>query len=142
MPDQEEIPVQITPPQPSGRGPAEWFTGEVWIDAIARGEEPSRVRVGAVRFTPGARTAWHSHALGQTLYVTDGRGLVQSRGEAVTEIRVGDVIYTPAGEVHWHGSAPGHFMSHLSITEGVAPADPRPEADWGEHVTDQEYGAR
>jgi quercetin dioxygenase-like cupin family protein len=130
------------PPQPSARGPAEWFTGEVWVDAIARGEEPSRVRVSAVRFAPGARTAWHTHALGQTLYVTEGRCLIQSRGDAIIEIRPGDVVYTPAGEEHWHGSAPGHFMSHLSITEAVPPGDQRPEPDWHEHVTDAEYGGR
>jgi quercetin dioxygenase-like cupin family protein len=99
------------------------------------------VRVSAVRFTPGARTAWHSHAVGQTLYVTDGRGLVQSRGGEIAELRQGDVVTTPPDEVHWHGAAPGHFMSHLSITEAV-PGDARPEADWGEHVTDAEYGGR
>jgi quercetin dioxygenase-like cupin family protein len=133
--------MEILPKQPSVKGPAEWFTGDVWIDAIARGEEPSRVRVSAVRFSPGARTAWHSHALGQTLYVTDGAGLMQSRDAAVTEIRSGDVIYTRADELHWHGAAPDHFMTHLSITEGVGDAD-KPETDWGEHVTDEEYGGR
>ncbi len=75
--------MEILPKQPSAKGPAEWFTGDVWIDAIARGEEPSRIRVNAVRFTPGARTAWHTHALGQTLYVTEGAGLVQSRSAAI-----------------------------------------------------------
>src|SRR5215469_13462988 len=86
--------MEIMPKQPSAKGLAEWFTGEVWIDAIARGEEQSRVRVSAVRFTPGARTAWHSHAVGQTLYVTDGVGLVQARGE-ITEVKPGDVVYAP-----------------------------------------------
>jgi len=132
--------VEIPPKQPTAKGPAEWFTGDVWIDNIARGDEPSRVRVGAVRFTPGARTAWHSHAVGQTLYVTDGKGLVQSRGGQIVEIRPGDVVHTPADEEHWHGAAPGHFMAHLSITEAVPPGDERPEADWGDHVTDDEYG--
>jgi quercetin dioxygenase-like cupin family protein len=130
--------MEITPKQPTAKGPAEMFTGDVWLDAIARGEEPSRVRVSAVRFTPGARTAWHSHAVGQTLYVTDGFGLVQSRGGEVTAIRSGDVVYTPADEWHWHGATPDRFMSHLSITEGVGAAD-KPEANWGEHVTDAEY---
>ena len=129
--------MEIQPKQPTAKGPAEWFTGDVWIDAIARGEEPSRVRVSAVRFSPSARTAWHSHAVGQTLYVTEGRGLAQSRGGGIVEIRSGDVIYTRPGEWHWHGAAPGHYMTHLSITEGV-PGD-EPEADWGEHVTDEEY---
>jgi quercetin dioxygenase-like cupin family protein len=103
-----------------------------------QGEEPSRVRVIAVRFAPSARTAWHSHAVGQTLYVTEGRGLLQSRDGDIVEIRPGDIIYTPAGEWHWHGAAPAHFMTHLSITEAV-PGGRRPEANRGEHVTDEEY---
>jgi quercetin dioxygenase-like cupin family protein len=134
--------VKIQPQQPTAKGPAEWFTGDVWLDAVARGEEPSRVRVNAVHFTPSARTAWHSHALGQTLYVTEGRGLMQSQGGDIEEIRAGDIVYTPADEWHWHGAARDHFMTHLSITEGVAPGAARPESDWGEHVTDQEYNNR
>jgi quercetin dioxygenase-like cupin family protein len=134
----EEAFVNVVPKPPSAKGPADWFTGDVWMDGIARGEEPSRVRVSAVRFTPSARTAWHSHALGQTLYVTEGAGLIQSRGGAIIGIRAGDVVYTPPDEWHWHGAAPDHFMTHLSITEGVA-GDARPEAEWGEHVTDAEY---
>jgi quercetin dioxygenase-like cupin family protein len=133
--------VLIQPKPPTAKGPAESFTGDVWLDAIVRGEEPSRVRVSAVRFTPTARTAWHSHAVGQTLYVTEGRGLVQSRGGAVEEIRAGDIVRAAADEWHWHGAAPDHFMSHLSITEGVS-GDAQPETDWGEHVTDEEYGSR
>ena len=133
--------MRIQPKQPSTKGPADRFTGDVWIDGIARGDEPSRIRVSAVRFTPGARTAWHSHAVGQTLYVTEGRGLVQSRGSEVVPIGPGDIVQTPADEWHWHGAAPDHFMTHLSITE-PAPGAERPEADWGEHVTDEEYGAR
>jgi quercetin dioxygenase-like cupin family protein len=81
--------VEVLPEQPTAKGPAEWFTGDVWIDSITRGEEPSRVRVSAVRFTPAARTAWHSHAVGQTLYVTEGRGRLQSRGGDIAEIRPG-----------------------------------------------------
>lgn len=134
--------MEIQSGHPTAKGPADRFTGDVWMNAIVRGEEPSRVRASIVRFTPGARTAWHSHAVGQTLYVTDGLGLIQSRGAAMVEIRSGDIIYTPAGEVHWHGAAPDHFMAHLTVTEAPAPGDPRPEADWGEHVTDAEYGAR
>jgi quercetin dioxygenase-like cupin family protein len=87
--------VPIQPKQPTTKGPAEWFTGDVFIDAIARGEEPSQVRVSAVRFTPSARTAWHSHAMGQTLYVTEGRGLVQTRGGLVEDIRAGDLAPRP-----------------------------------------------
>jgi len=130
--------VQLQPKRPSAQGPAEWFTGDVWIDGIAQGEEPSRVRVNAVRFTPGARTAWHSHALGQTLCVTEGAGLAQSRGGDIITIRSGDVVRAPGGEWHWHGAAPDHFMSHLSITEGV-PEGQGPETEWGAHVTESEY---
>lgn len=122
----------------TAKGPSEWFTGDVWLDPIVRGEEPSRVRVNAVHFTPGARTAWHSHALGQTLYVTEGEGRIQSRGSDMHSITAGDIIHTPADEVHWHGAAPDHFMTHLSITEGVGTSD-KPETDWGAHVTDAEY---
>jgi quercetin dioxygenase-like cupin family protein len=128
--------VETQPRQPSTKGPAEIFTGDVWIDPIARGQEPSRARVSAVRFTPSARTAWHCHGGGQTLYVTEGSGLVQSRGGKIVEIRPGDVVWTPAGEWHWHGAAPGHFMTHLSITDDV------PGDQCGEHVTDEEYNVR
>jgi quercetin dioxygenase-like cupin family protein len=128
--------MEVQPKQPSAKGPSQWFTGDVWIDGIARGEEPSRVRVSAVRFTPGARTAWHSHGLGQTLYVTEGAGRVQSRGGDIVDIRAGDVIRTPGDEWHWHGAAPDHFMTHLSITEAVPGGS---EIEWGEHVTDAEY---
>ena len=130
--------MEVRPKTPTAKGPSEWFTGEVWLDPIARGEEPSRVRVNAVHFTPGARTAWHSHALGQTLYVTEGEGRIQSRGSEIVTITSGDVIHTPADEEHWHGAAPDHFMTHLSITEGVGQSD-KPETAWGAHVTDSEY---
>ena len=130
--------MELQPEKPSAKGPAEWFSGDVWIDGIAQGVEPSRVRVNAVHFTPGARTAWHSHALGQTLYVTEGAGLVQSRGSDRVTIRTGDVVHTPGDEWHWHGAAPDHFMTHLSITEGVAEGH-GPETEWGAHVTEAEY---
>jgi quercetin dioxygenase-like cupin family protein len=113
------------------KGAAETFTGEVWIDPITRGLPPSQVNVAAVHFTPGARTAWHSHAGGQTLYVTDGRGLAQARGHEIIELRAGDVVFTPDAEEHWHGAAPDQFMTHLSITEGAP--------HWAAHVTDAEY---
>jgi quercetin dioxygenase-like cupin family protein len=103
----------------------------VWIDPIAQGRDGSHLGVGAVHFTPGARTAWHAHSLGQTLYVTEGEGVVQSRGEPGVTIRSGDVIYTPSHEWHWHGAKPDHFMTHITVTEGAA--------EWGEHVTDAEY---
>ena len=121
----------VEPAKPTLKGPAEWFTGDVWIDSIVQPNDRSPLNVGSVHFTPGARTAWHSHEGGQTLYVTEGRGLVQSRGSQAVEIRPGDVIYTPTGEEDWHGATPEHFMTHLSITEGAA--------TWGAHVTDDEY---
>jgi quercetin dioxygenase-like cupin family protein len=120
------------------KGPVETFIGDVWVDAIANGEEPSRIRVNAVRFSPGARSAWHSHALGQTLQVTEGAGLAQSRGGKIVKIRAGDIIYAPPDEEHWHGATPDDFMTHLSITEGVGNGE-KPETDWRAHVTDAEY---
>jgi quercetin dioxygenase-like cupin family protein len=123
--------VEVQPKKPSVRGPAQWFTGEVWLDPIVRGEPPSRLSMSAVHFTPGARTAWHSHSLGQMLYVTEGEGRIQSRGADIVTIRSGDVIHTPPDEWHWHGASPEHFMTHLTMTEG--------EANWGDHVTEAEY---
>jgi quercetin dioxygenase-like cupin family protein len=123
--------MELRTKQQSVKGPADLFTGDVWIDAVTRGREPSRLNVNAVHFTPGARTAWHSHDGGQTVFVTEGKGQAQSRGERVVEIRPGDVVYTPDGEEHWHGAAPDHFMTHLSITEG--------DARWGDQVTDAQY---
>jgi quercetin dioxygenase-like cupin family protein len=124
--------MEIRSQKPSAKGPDQMFTGEVWIDPIARGEAPSRMAVSAVHFPPGARTAWHSHSHGQTLYVTEGQGRIQPRGEPIVSIRPGDIIHAPADEWHWHGAAPDHFMTHITVTEG--------DAQWGEHVTDDEYG--
>ena len=126
--------MEILSKRPSVRGPAEWFTGDVHFDVIAPGTE-ARGKVNVVHFAPCARTAWHSHSLGQTLHVTDGVGLVQSRGGEVVEIRPGDVIYTPPDEEHWHGAAPDNFMVHTAIWEDD-------DATWGDHVTDEEYRAR
>ena len=134
--------MPIQPKQTTAKGPAEWFTGDVFLDPIVRGEEPARVRVSAVRFTPSARTAWHAHAVGQTLYVTDGKGLVQPRGGPVEEIRAGDVVYTAPDQWHWHGAAPDHFMTHLAIWDGLREGQDGPETEWGEHVTDDEYRNR
>ena len=133
--------MEIEPKKPSAKGPADWFTGDVWIDPVVVGRAPRRVRVNAVHFTPGARTAWHSHALGQTLYVMEGAGLVQSHGDGIVSLRPGDVVSTPPDEWHWHGATPDHFMMHLSITEGAAEQD-KPETNWGDHVSDAEYRAR
>lgn len=125
--------MEISPKQPTGKGPAERFTGEVWLDPIVVPQAPSRLSISAVHFHPGARTAWHSHSNGQILYVTEGEGLLQSRGEPIVTIRPGDVARTPADEWHWHGATASRYMTHLSIIEG--------EATWGAKVTDEEYGA-
>jgi quercetin dioxygenase-like cupin family protein len=125
--------MEISAKPPTAKGPAATFTGEVWVDPITRGLPASQLNVAAVRFTPGAHSAWHSHDGGQTLYVTEGRGLVQVRGEEAVELHAGDVVHAPGGEEHWHGATPDDFMTHLSITEGA----PR----WGDHVTDEEYAA-
>jgi quercetin dioxygenase-like cupin family protein len=131
--------MELLPKKPSTKGPAETFTGDVWFDVVARGEEPSRIRVNVVRFSPCARTAWHTHAMGQTLHVTEGVGLVQSRGGEVVVLRPGDTVYTPPGEWHWHGAAPDYFMTHIAMWEGTGNG---PETEWGDHVTDEEYSAR
>ena len=110
--------IRTTPA--STKGSTDRFTGDVWYDVIAQGEGPSRLRVNIVRFAPGARTAWHAHAVGQTLYVSEGIGRIQSRGGEPLEMRAGDVIHTPPGEWHWHGAAPDHFMAHLAMWEAPA----------------------
>jgi quercetin dioxygenase-like cupin family protein len=123
--------VERQPKQPTVKGPADWFTGDVWIEPLATPGDVSHLTLGSVHFSPGARTAWHSHEGGQTLYVTEGKGLVQSRGNPLVELQPGDVIHAADREEHWHGAAPDHFMTHLSITGGTA--------EWGAHVTDDEY---
>jgi quercetin dioxygenase-like cupin family protein len=128
--------MEIQQKQPTTRAPAETFTGEAWIDVIVLGEAPSRIRVSVVRFAPGARNAWHAHAVGQTVHVTDGVGRMRSRGGELIEIHPGDTVHTPPGEWHWHGAAPDRFMTHLAIWE--APAEGT-ETKWGEQVTDAEY---
>jgi quercetin dioxygenase-like cupin family protein len=125
--------MDVSPKPPTAKGAAETFTGDVWVDPITRGLPASQISVVAVRFTPGARSAWHSHDGGQTLYVTEGRGWVQVRGEEAVALHAGDVVHAPDGEEHWHGATPDDFMTHLSITAGP----PR----WGAHVTDEEYPA-
>jgi quercetin dioxygenase-like cupin family protein len=127
----KENAVDVQPPKPTIKGPADFFTGDVFIDGIVQPNERSQLNVGHVHFLPGARTAWHAHDGGQTLYVTEGRGHVQTRGEDIVELRVGDIHYTPDGDEHWHGAAHDHLMSHITITQGTA--------TWGAHVTDDEY---
>ena len=138
-PQRRERLVELKPKPPTQKGPGETFTGDVWLDPIYRGEEPSRARASLVRFSPAARTAWHSHGRGQMLYVTEGAGRMQARGHKVVEIHAGDLIYTPPDEEHWHGASPSHLLVHLSITESTGEPG-RPDTEWGEKVTDAEYG--
>jgi quercetin dioxygenase-like cupin family protein len=123
--------------QPSSKGPAEWFTGNVYIDSLHQADAPARVSVASVTFEPGARTAWHSHPLGQTLIVTAGNGRVQSWGGHPEEIQPGDVVWCPPGEKHWHGAVPTTAMTHLSIVEWLDGKS----ANWMEHVSDEQYQA-
>lgn len=132
--------MQITrSSNPTMTGPSEWFTGAVYVDSVASPSGSSRVSASNVHFTPGARTAWHTHPNGQTIYVTEGVGLVQRRGGPVEEIRPGDRVFFDAGEEHWHGAAPDRFMVHLAIQEVDENGNP---ANWGDHVTDEEYDQR
>ncbi len=120
---------------PTRRVPASYFTGTVWQDPIIEAPEPARLRAVVVMFEPGARTAWHTHPLGQTLYVTAGTGRFQTFGEPIQTIGAGDVIWIPPGEKHWHGAGPETMMTHIAMQEakdGVA-------VDWLEHVSDEEY---
>ena len=121
--------------QPSRIGPAEWFTGNVRIDPLHQADAPARVSIASVTFEPGARSAWHSHPLGQTLVVTAGCGRVQNWGEQIEEIHPGEVVWTAAGEKHWHGAAPTTSMTHISIVEQLDGKG----ADWMEHVSEEQY---
>jgi len=121
--------------QPSGKGQTDYFTGNVRIDPLAQAPAPARVSVASVTFEPGARTAWHSHPLGQTLIVTAGSGRVQNWDGPSQEIQPGDVAWCPPGEKHWHGAAPTTAMTHISIVEQL---DGK-ATDWMEHVSDEEY---
>ena len=127
--------IQRTGSQPSAKGPAEYFTGTVRIDPLWTAPEPSRVVAASVTFEPGARTAWHTHPVGQTLVVVSGCGCAQRLGGSIEEIRPGDVIWFAPGEKHWHGAAPGTAMTHIAIQEKLDGQT----VDWLEHVTDAEY---
>jgi quercetin dioxygenase-like cupin family protein len=131
--------MKVQPREATSKGTPDRFIGDVWIDRLTNAEPPSRIRVNVVRFAPGARNAWHVHAAGQTLHVTEGVGRVQSRGGEVVEIRAGDTVNTPPGEWHWHGAAPDRFMTHLAMWEAPEEGE---ESQWGEHVSDAEYGGR
>lgn len=121
--------------QPSVKGPDEWFTGQVRLDPLFQAPEPARVSSALVTFEPGARTAWHTHPLGQTLIVISGCGWTQCAGEPKTEIKAGDVIWCPPGHKHWHGATPTTAMAHIAIQEAL---DGK-AVDWLEKVSDEEY---
>jgi len=122
--------------QPSSKGPADWFTGSVRIDPLFSPPEPARVAGALVTFEPGARTAWHTHPLGQTLIVMTGLGLVQREGGPIEQIRPGDVVWFAPGEKHWHGASPTTAMSHIAIQEKLNGSP----VDWMEQVSDKQYG--
>jgi quercetin dioxygenase-like cupin family protein len=121
--------------QPSQKGSADLFTGIVRIDPLNTAPEPARVSCASVTFEPGARSAWHTHPLGQTLVVTSGSGWTQCEGQAIVEIRSGDVIWCPPGHKHWHGATPTTAMTHIAIQESLNGKN----VEWMEKVTDQEY---
>ena len=121
--------------QPSQKGPAEWFTGKVRVDPLFGPPDPARIGGAHVTFEPGARTAWHTHPLGQTLIVTSGLGWVQREGGTVEEIRPGDVVWFEPGEKHWHGASATVAMSHIAVQEKLNDSP----VDWMEHVSDEQY---
>jgi quercetin dioxygenase-like cupin family protein len=121
--------------QPSGKGPADWFTGVVRIDPLFQGLDPARAAGNSVTFEPGARTAWHTHPLGQILIVTAGLGWAQRDGGPIDEIRPGDVVWFSPNEKHWHGATPNTAMTHIAIQEKL---DGK-VVDWMEHVNDEQY---
>ena len=121
--------------QPSGKGPSDWFSGTVRIDPLFQASSPARVAGAAVTFEPGARTAWHTHPLGQTLIVTAGFGLAQRAGGSIEEIRPGDVVWFPPNEKHWHGASPTTAMTHIAIQEAL---DGK-VVEWMEKVSDEQY---
>lgn len=123
--------------QSSIKGPPDWFTGTVRIDPLfLQVEEPARTTGASVTFEPGARTAWHTHPLGQTLIVTAGRGMVQREGGPIEEIRPGDVVWFPPGEKHWHGASSTTSMTHIAIQEMIDGKS----VEWLDHVSDEQYG--
>jgi quercetin dioxygenase-like cupin family protein len=133
--EESQMEIRRSGSQPSGKGPNEWFTGTVRIDPLFSPPEPSQVMGALVTFEPGARTVWHTHPLGQTLFVTAGCGWAQSDGAPIEEIRPGDVVWFPPGEKHWHGASPTTGMSHLAIQEKLNGSP----VTWLEQVTDEQY---
>ena len=123
--------------KPTRRAPADSFTGTVWQDPIVEAPAPARIRAGRVSFEPGARTAWHTHPLGQTLHVISGAGRVQTWGGPIQEIHAGDTVWIPPGEKHWHGAGPATGMVHIAMQETLDGT----HVTWLEHVTDEQYKA-
>jgi quercetin dioxygenase-like cupin family protein len=132
---QMDIDIKRNGSHPSQKGSDDWFTGTVRIDPLFQAPDPARVGAGQVTFEPGARTAWHTHPLGQTLIVTAGLGWVQREGGLVEEIRPGDVVWFPPGLKHWHGASPTTAMTHIAIQESVGGKN----VDWMEKVSDEQY---
>src|SRR6202035_4660492 len=130
--------IRLAETTPTKRGPADYFSGTVWVEALVEAPSPARLRAARVTFEPGARTAWHTHPLGQTLYVVSGLGRAQTKGGPVREIRPGDVVWIPPGEKHWHGASAGNGMTHIAIQESLDGST----VTWMEHVTDAEYSAK
>ncbi|HWI74365.1 MAG TPA: cupin domain-containing protein [Baekduia sp.] len=122
----------------TNKGPADWFTGDVYVDLVAATPPPGRAGAALVHFTPGARTAWHTHPLGQTIFVTEGVGRCQREGGRIEVIRPGDRVFFDPGENHWHGAAPNRFMVHVAMQQTDESGSP---VTWGEHVSDEQYGA-
>jgi quercetin dioxygenase-like cupin family protein len=129
--------MELSTTRPTAKAPAQAFTGDVYVTPIYSGTEPSRMTVALVRFTPGARTNWHSHAVGQTLHVTEGVGLVGTRDGSVLRVRAGDTVICPPDEEHWHGAAADTFMSHLAMLEALP--DGGDPTTWLEPFTDPDY---
>jgi quercetin dioxygenase-like cupin family protein len=130
--------IHVAGSRPTRRAPAENFTGTVLQDPINMAPAPARLNASRVSFEPGARTAWHTHPLGQTLYVISGIGRVQAKGGPIREIRPGDVVWIPPNEKHWHGASPGNSMTHIAMQEALDGVF----STWMEHVTDEEYGGK
>ena len=130
--------MQLTTPSPAAKAAEALFTGDVYVSPLKKAGGPSKLIASIVRFTPGARTNWHSHALGQTLFCTDGTGLVVSRDGTVIRMRPGDTVWTPPGEQHWHGAGVDCTMSHIAMLEGTDDGD---GTTWLEPVTDEQYAA-
>ena len=130
-----DIDIKRNGSRPSQKGSQDWFTGTVRVDPLFQAPDPARVTGGQVTFEPGARTAWHTHPLGQTLYVISGIGRVQAKGGPIREIRPGDVVWIPPNEKHWHGASPGNSMTHIAMQEALDGS----AVTWMEHVADDEY---